>query len=155
VYRHLRAYSELATTPEPLHDSQLVECQHAKQDLGRVREAKLPRQEAPQLPIAPDVWHHSDVQIVPRVGDGCEQGADDSREDEELRNRRVGEAGGYHRMGGEGGITRSSCSVRVRVRSIVETHAESRSVSGGATANVAESHVHTTKERDTIIRSLH
>jgi hypothetical protein len=123
VYRHLRTYSELATTPEPLHDSQLVECQHAKQDLGRVREAKLPRQEAPQLPIAPDVWHHSDVQIVPRVGDGCEQGADDSREDEELRNRRVGEAGGYHRMSNEGGITRSSCSVRVhvRVRSIVET----------------------------------
>jgi hypothetical protein len=60
-------------------------------------------------------------------------------------------------MGGEGGITRSSCSmrVRVRVRSMVEMHAGSRRVSGGATANVAQSHVHTTKEHDTVIESLH
>lgn len=61
------------------------------------RTTYLPCHEPPKLSILPNVRDDLDVQVVPRIGDGCEQRADNGGEDKELADGRVGEARGYHR----------------------------------------------------------
>jgi hypothetical protein len=85
-------YQKLAAPPQPLHDPELIEPQHAKQHLDTVRPHPPPRHHAPELSIPPDVRHHSNREIVSRVGERRDEGPDDGAQDEELRDGRVGEA---------------------------------------------------------------
>jgi hypothetical protein len=87
-------HSKLPTSPRPLHNPELIPDHRREQDLARVRITHLPYQPSPKLPVAPEVRHDLDVDVVARVGQAGEQRASDEPEDQEAADGRVGEAGG-------------------------------------------------------------